>query len=72
MARGRCWVLGVMALLCVTIGMPAEAQDFRGSIIGTIVDSSGGLLPGVTVLITHDETAVRRCSDRTIRIEGRS
>jgi len=58
MARGRWWGLCLASLLCVTIGTPAEAQDFRGSIIGTIVDASGGLLPGVTVVITHDETKV--------------
>src|SRR5262245_1063502 len=58
MTRGRYWVFCLVALIVVTIGAPAEAQDFRGSIIGTIVDSSGGLLPGVTVVIMHNETRV--------------
>ena len=65
--RGRCGVLWLVALVCVTIGTPAEAQDFRGSIIGTIVDASGGLLPGVTVLITHNETQV----SQTVVTDGR-
>jgi hypothetical protein len=30
--------------------MPASAQELRGSIEGTVHDSSGGVLPGVTVL----------------------
>src|SRR5262245_11860673 len=58
MTRGRYWVFCLVALIGVTIGAPAEAQDFRGSIIGTIVDSQGGLLPGVTVVIMHNETKV--------------
>ncbi len=37
---------------------PAAGQDFRGSITGTIVDSSGGVLPGVTVTVTNEETGV--------------
>lgn len=39
------WVL-VAALLCTA---PALAQEQRGSIEGIVKDSSGGLLPGVTV-----------------------
>ena len=50
MTRGRWWGLCPAAFLCITIAAPAEAQDFRGSIIGTIVDSSGGLLPGVSMM----------------------
>src|SRR5262245_35579388 len=30
--------------------LPASAQELRGSIEGTVHDSSGGVLPGVTVL----------------------
>jgi carboxypeptidase family protein len=67
MTRGRCWVLGLAAVVGLTIGAPAEAQDFRGSIIGTIVDTSGGLLPGVTVVITHNETKV----SQTVITDGR-
>ena len=40
--------LGVTALI-VVLAAPSMAQDQRGSIEGTIRDSSGGVLPGVTV-----------------------
>jgi len=38
--------------------LPAVAQDFRGSISGTIKDSTGGVLPGVTVTVTNVDTNV--------------
>src|SRR5262249_24936071 len=37
---------------------PAAAQDFRGSITGSVVDSSGAVLPGVTVTVTNTATGV--------------
>jgi hypothetical protein len=36
----------------------ASAQDFRGAITGKITDQQGGLLPGVTVTVTNNETKV--------------
>src|SRR5712692_3580556 len=47
-------VLCALALVIFTI--PAAAQDFRGAIAGTITDSTGGVLPGVTVTVTNVET----------------
>jgi hypothetical protein len=38
---------------------PAFAQTDTASIVGTVVDSSGGVLPGVTVTATQDETDVQ-------------
>jgi len=38
----------------------AQSQAANGSIEGTIVDSSGGVLPGVTVTITNTETGAER------------
>ena len=37
---------------------PAAAQDFRGGIRGTVVDSTGGVLPGVTVTVTNAATGI--------------
>ena len=34
------------------------AQDFRGGIVGRVTDESGGLLPGVTITVTHRDTNV--------------
>ena len=51
-----------LAMLVVLAGLaggpPAAAQDFRGGIRGTIVDATGGVLPGVTVTVTNTATGV--------------
>ena len=44
----RKFVLGMLAAILL-IAVPATAQEMRGSIQGTVKDSSGGVLPGVTV-----------------------
>src|SRR5215510_13886593 len=36
----------------------AAAQEFRGSIAGTVTDVSSGVLPGVTVTVTNAATGV--------------
>jgi outer membrane receptor protein involved in Fe transport len=43
--------LGFLGLtwLVLALAVPAAAQDFRGRITGTVKDTSGGVLPGVTV-----------------------
>ena len=41
-----------VAMTLVLLGMPAAAQEQRGSIEGIVKDSSGGLMPGVTVEAT--------------------
>src|SRR5437762_3909078 len=38
----------------------AQSQATNGSIEGTIVDPSGGVLPGVTVTITNTDTGIER------------
>ena len=49
----------LLALFGLAVGAaPAAAQDFRGGIRGTVVDSTGGVLPGVTVTVTNTETGV--------------
>lgn len=50
------------ALLSVVLAVPAYAQSTatNGSIEGTIVDASGGVLPGVTVTITNTDTGAER------------
>ena len=43
----RAWLLGVAVVL---VGAGAvQAQDFRGRIVGEVRDTSGAILPGVTV-----------------------
>ena len=47
-----------LALAGLLMGAPAAAQDFRGAITGHVTDQSGGVLPGVTVTVTHKDTNV--------------
>src|SRR6187401_831094 len=58
--RSRGWgtVAGLLALTLFSAPMLARAQDFRGGIVGRVTDESGGLLPGVTITVTHRDTNV--------------
>ena len=47
-----------VTLAVVLAGGSVLAQDFRGSVVGTVTDATGGVLPGVTVTITNTETNV--------------
>ena len=44
----------------LALAVMCEAQTFRGGISGRVVDTSGGVLPGVTVTATNAGTAVAR------------
>lgn len=50
------------ALMSVVLAGPAYAQSTatNGSIEGTVIDASGGVLPGVTVTITNTDTGAER------------
>ncbi len=50
--------LAMAAVMVSALATPVAAQDFRGSIVGTITDATGGVLPGVTVTITNSETGI--------------
>ena len=56
----RLVIRGAWRVLFVWLALasPALAQDFRGSILGTVTDSTGAVLPGVTVTVTNTETTV--------------
>ncbi len=49
-------------LVCLALAVPAAAQSqaANGAIEGTVSDSSGGVLPGVTVTITSVDTGTER------------
>jgi Carboxypeptidase regulatory-like domain/TonB-dependent Receptor Plug Domain len=51
-------VLGGLWLLCAAIATPAAAQVYTGRIDVTIKDSTGSVLPGVTVEAVGTQTAV--------------
>jgi hypothetical protein len=49
----RCGVFGAMLVLLFAAA-PVAAQVDTGTILGTVKDQSGGVLPGATVTITHE------------------
>src|SRR5208282_2569819 len=49
----------LLALLVFLAGS-ASAQTFRGIILGTVTDSSGGTVPGATVTIKNVDTGLTR------------
>ncbi len=49
---------GTLLLVLALLPATGLAQDFRGAIAGRISDDSGGVLPGVTVAVTHRDTNV--------------
>jgi len=55
---------GLMALLMAGALLAASTMAFaqveQGTITGTVVDKSGGVVPGVTVVATHVDTKVAR------------
>jgi hypothetical protein len=55
MKRNRL-LFAVLTLLGLTLALPAIAQDFRGGITGRVTDSSGGVLPGVTITAINVDT----------------
>ncbi|HEX6085023.1 MAG TPA: carboxypeptidase regulatory-like domain-containing protein [Thermoanaerobaculia bacterium] len=57
MSRSR---LALVVFLTLVLALPALAQMVTGTIQGTVSDSSGGVLPGVTVTIRNAETGLQR------------
>ena len=50
----------VFVLLLLGMAARRDAQTFRGGIAGRVADSTGAVLPGVTVTATNDATGVAR------------
>ena len=49
-----------LALAVLVVSLPASAQQQLGAIQGTISDSTGAVMPGVTVTVTNADTGVTR------------
>lgn len=45
-------------IACVAAATTVIAQETRGTILGTVKDASGGVLPGMSVVVTNEETNV--------------
>ena len=50
----------LLATLFLWIASAANAQTFRGTILGTVTDSSGAAVPGATVTIKNMDTGLTR------------
>ena len=50
----------VLLLVFSALGMPAGAQTFRGTILGTVTDSSGLAVGGATVMVRNVDTGLLR------------
>jgi len=58
--QGLCgweYAFACLLLLILALPVPSAAQVLYGSLVGNVVDSSGALVPGATVTITHNETS---------------
>lgn len=53
-------LLAVVALVLLAAAWPAEAQTFRGTILGTVTDSSGAAVPEANVAIKNVDTGATR------------
>jgi hypothetical protein len=42
--------------LVVWVASPVAAQEFRGSVLGTVTDTSGGAVPGAKITVTNEAT----------------
>ncbi|HJU42961.1 MAG TPA: carboxypeptidase-like regulatory domain-containing protein, partial [Vicinamibacterales bacterium] len=58
--RRRRMFLVLAILVAVFASLPAAAQTSQAEIRGTVIDQSGGGLPGVTVTATHVDTGALR------------
>src|SRR5262249_51658411 len=60
----RCTMRRLAALWMVSIGLlgtaPALAQSTFGTLVGTVTDATGGVLPGVNVAVVNPNTGVER------------
>ena len=60
-SRGLLCVLLLMAgILLTTLAEPSPAQLPTGTILGTVADQTGAVVPDVTVTATNTETGVSR------------
>ena len=46
----------VVALLLISTALNTQSQTTTGVILGTVLDSSGAVIPGVAIQITNEET----------------
>jgi hypothetical protein len=70
MERSRRWgvrrAVACIALLAMALGVAStSAQTFRGSILGTVTDTSGASVSGATVTVHNVDTGIDRTTETT-------
>jgi hypothetical protein len=60
-----------IAVLLVTLASPVAAQQATSEIRGRVADQHGGVLPGVTIVLTNEDTG-RSARRRPARTEATS
>src|SRR5687768_15730622 len=60
MSARRRTLLVLVLLLSPMLSPAIQAQVLYGSIVGNVKDSTGAMLPGAAVTITHNETKSKR------------
>src|SRR5258708_12556636 len=58
--RLRGFLLGSVAALLLLCASPGKAQTFRGTILGTVTDSSGAAVSGAKVTVKNMDTGLTR------------
>ncbi len=58
--RRAAWGMLFVALAAGAFAPPGHAQVLYGSIVGEVRDSTGGILPGATVVVTNQDTKATR------------
>src|SRR6266481_3047271 len=61
--RLRGFLLGSVAALLLLCASPGKAQTFRGTILGTVTDSSGAAVSGAKVTVKNADTGVERTTE---------
>src|SRR2546423_3214023 len=60
-SRSAAYIVALLlcALICL-VALPAHAQTFRGTILGTVTDPNGALVPGAKVTAKNIGTGIER------------
>ena len=68
--RRWCFALSCCLFVLLSVVVPPEAfaQETTATVVGTVTDQSGGVLPGVTVTLRH--VATRRSFEGTTSTQG--
>ena len=68
-SQWRCnqWLRAALVALCLTVASAAQAQIRSATIIGTVTDSTGAVLPGATVEVTNQDTNIGTTLDHERR-----